>query len=117
MRNRIALLWIAAFLWLPTFSQEPLQGVSFSSLTITDKFWKPRLQTVATNTLDACIAQTEIKTPRIRNFEKIVNQTGEKHEGIYYDDSDVYKALEAIAYSLKIFPTRNSKKPLIAGLT
>ncbi|MBX2970618.1 MAG: glycoside hydrolase family 127 protein [Cyclobacteriaceae bacterium] len=105
MRNRIAIFWIV-MLWQPIFGQEPLQGVSFSSLTITDHFWRPRLQTVATNTLDACITQTGIKTPRIRNFEKIVNQTGEKHEGIYYDDSDVYKALEAIAYSLKNFPDK-----------
>lgn len=87
-------------------SQEHLHGASFSSLTITDNFWKPRLQTIATKTLDACIAQTEIKTPRIRNFEKIVNKTGERHEGIYYDDSDVYKAIEAIAYSLNNFPDK-----------
>lgn len=106
MRNRVAIFWIV-MLWQPIFGQEPLQGVSFSSLTITDNFWRPRLQTVATNTMDACIAQTESKTPRIRNFEKIVNLTGEKHEGIYYDDSDVYKALEAIAYSLNTFPDPN----------
>lgn len=29
---------------------------------------------------------------------------GEKHEGIFYDDSDVYKAIEAIAYSLSTHP-------------
>jgi DUF1680 family protein len=45
-----------------------------------------------------------VKTPRIRNFEKVARKQGEKHEGIYYDDSDVYKALEAIAYSLKNHP-------------
>lgn len=88
------------------YAQESLQGVNFSSLTITDNFWKPRLQTIAAKTLDACITQTEIKTPRIRNFEKIVNKTGERHEGIYYDDSDVYKAIEAIAYSLGNFPDK-----------
>lgn len=88
-------------------SQQPLntpQAVSFSKVIITDNFWKPKMQKVATATLDACIYQTEIKTPRIRNFEKVANKKGEKHEGIYYDDSDVYKALEAIAYSLKNNP-------------
>lgn len=90
-----------------TWAQEPtLQPVNFSSVTITDSFWKPRLQTVAGKTLETCVIQTEIKTPRIRNFEKVVRNLGEKHEGIYYDDSDVYKALEAIAYSLKNFPDR-----------
>lgn len=86
---------------------EPLQGVSFSAISINDSFWKPRLHTIADKTLEACVAQTEIKTPRIRNFRKIVEKTGERHEGIYYDDSDVYKALEAIAYSLNNFPGKN----------
>ncbi len=106
MRQFLSFLYLLFMLAQSGFSQELLQGVSFSSLTITDTFWKPRLQTIATNTLNACISQTEVKTPRIRNFEKVVNQTGEKHEGIYYDDSDVYKALEAIAYSLNNFPDK-----------
>ncbi|CAN5515307.1 glycoside hydrolase family 127 protein [soil metagenome] len=78
--------------------------VDFSQVTITDGFWKPKMDKVATATLRACIVQTEEKTPRIRNFEKVARKQGEKHEGIYYDDSDVYKALEAIAYSLKNRP-------------
>lgn len=80
------------------------QPVNFSQVTITDNFWKPTMDKVATVTLQACIAQTEEKTPRIRNFEKVARKKGEKFEGIFYDDSDVYKALEAIAYSLKNHP-------------
>ncbi|MBX2946903.1 MAG: glycoside hydrolase family 127 protein [Cyclobacteriaceae bacterium] len=106
MRKLLLVILTTIGLTKSVYAQESLQGVSFSSLTITDNFWKPRLQTIATKTLNACIAQTEIKTPRIRNFEKIVNKTGERHEGIYYDDSDVYKALEAIAYSLNNFPDK-----------
>jgi uncharacterized protein len=83
-----------------------IEGVNFSHVTITDSFWKPRLQTIADKTLEACVLQTEVNTPRIRNFEKVVRHQGEKHEGIYYDDSDVYKALEAIAYSLKNYPDK-----------
>jgi len=59
---------------------------------------------VSTVTLDACIYQTEVKTGRIRNFEKVARNKGEQHEGIFYDDSDVFKALEAIAYSLRNHP-------------
>jgi DUF1680 family protein len=54
--------------------------------------------------MKACIYQTEVKTPRIRNFEKVARNDGEKFEGLYYDDSDVYKALEAMAYALKTHP-------------
>jgi DUF1680 family protein len=81
-----------------------MEPVNFSQVNINDSFWKPAMEKVATTTLQACIFQTEIKTPRIRNFEKVARKQNEKHEGIFYDDSDVFKALEAIAYSLKNHP-------------
>jgi hypothetical protein len=91
----------------PTRQFEP---VNFSQVNITDSFWKPTLDKVATTTLQACIYQTEVKTPRIRNFEKVARGKNEKHEGIFYDDSDVFKALEAIAYSLKNHPNPDLEK-------
>lgn len=87
--------------------QRLIEPVNFSEVNITDAFWKPKIDLVSTVTLQACIDQTETKTPRIRNFEKVARMgkgVKEKHEGIFYDDSDVYKALEAIAYSLKSNP-------------
>lgn len=87
-----------------------LEPVNFSQVTITDSFWKPAMDQVATTTLQACIFQTEVKTPRIRNFEKVARNQQEKHEGIFYDDSDVFKALEAIAYSIKNHPDPNLEK-------
>ena len=70
------------------------QPVNFSLVNITDKFWKPKMDKVATATIQACVYQTETATPRIKNFEKVARKQGEKHEGIFYDDSDVFKALE-----------------------
>ncbi|WP_199417148.1 beta-L-arabinofuranosidase domain-containing protein [Chitinophaga silvatica] len=87
-----------------------LQPVNFSQVTISDQFWSPRQQTVSKVTLPVCIYQTEVKTPRIRNFEKVARKQGERHEGIYFDDSDVYKALEAISYSLKTHPDAELQK-------
>jgi len=81
-----------------------IQPVNFSKVEISDSFWATKINTVSTVTIPVCIEQTEVKTPRIRNFEKVARRAGEKHEGIYFDDSDVYKALEAIAYSLKNHP-------------
>ena len=80
------------------------EPVSFAQVTVNDNFWKPAMEKVATTTLQACVLQTEVKTPRIKNFEKVARKKNEQHEGIFYDDSDVYKALEAIAYSLKNYP-------------
>lgn len=87
-----------------------IEAISFSKVKITDAFWKPRLEKVSRVTIPVCIEQTEVKTPRIRNFEKVARKRGEKHDGIYYDDSDVYKALEAIAYSLKNNPDSSLEK-------
>lgn len=103
----IGILLLTPFILTAQESLQKLQPVNFSQVVITDPFWKGRMQTVATSTLDACILYTETKTGRIRNFEKAAAHTG-KHEGIYFDDSDVYKALEAMAYSL-----RNNPNPAI----
>jgi DUF1680 family protein len=89
---------------MPIFSlaqHVKIEPVNFSKVIVNDAFWKPKMALVATKTLDACIYQTEQKTARIRNFEKVARGKGETHEGVFYDDSDVFKALEAIAYAIK----------------
>ena len=77
--------------------------VRFSEVTIDDAFWSPRLALHKSVTLPVCIDQIENQTGRIRNFENAAKGEGE-HSGIFYDDSDVYKALEGMAYSLQIQP-------------
>ena len=77
--------------------------VNFSEVTIEDAFWGPRLQSHKDVTLKVCIDQIENQTGRIRNFENAAKGEGE-HSGIYFDDSDVYKALEGMAYSLQNNP-------------
>lgn len=73
--------------------------IDFSHVRIQDRFWSPRLEMHTTATLPVCIDQIENQTGRIRNFENAAKGEGE-HSGIFFDDSDVYKALEGIAYSL-----------------
>ena len=73
--------------------------VDFSNVQIDDPFWSPRLTSHVSATLPVCIDQIENKSGRMRNFENAALGEGE-HSGIFYDDSDVYKALEGIAYSL-----------------
>ncbi len=102
--NLLGLQFLSALL----FSQSPLEKIefiSFSKVNITDNFWKPKIDKVATVTIPVCIDQTEVKTPRIKNFERVARKKGEPHEGIFYDDSDVFKALEAMSYSLKTHPS------------
>jgi len=101
------LLLASASTTLAQNAAEKIEFVNFSKVNITDNFWKPKIDKAAVVTIPVCIDQTEVKTPRIRNFEKVARKKGEKHEGIFYDDSDVYKALEAIAYSLKTHPNKS----------
>ena len=98
------LILFALFLSFQADSQEnhvKINPISFSNVIVNDAFWKPKIDKVATKTLQACIYQTEEKTGRIRNFEKAARNKGEQHEGVFYDDSDVFKALEAMAYAIK----------------
>ena len=77
--------------------------VSFSEVTINDAFWAPRLKKHKEATIPVCIDQIENQTGRMRNFENAALREGQ-HSGIFFDDSDVYKALEGMAYSLQNNP-------------
>lgn len=94
--------WLTASASVPA-SHWRVRAVDFSQVDLHDGFWSPKQAKVATRTFAACIYQTETNTGRIRNFEKAAARHG-VHEGIYFDDSDVYKAIEAMAYSLRTRP-------------
>ena len=113
MRKSISLGLLALTSSIFSYAQSSLlkfEPVSFSNVTITDGFWKPKIDLVSSVTLKACIYQTETATPRMKNFQNVANKSGAKHQGMFYDDSDVYKALEAIAYSLKDNPDPSLEK-------
>ena len=113
MMQRIMMIAFVILSAAGLYAQQPIQKiefVNFSQVNVTDAFWKPKIDKVATKTLAACIYQTEVATPRIRNFERVARNKGEQHEGIFYDDSDVFKALEAMAYSLKTHPNAEMEK-------
>ena len=76
-----------------------IEAVDFSHVQIKDIFWTPRLERHISTTLPVCIDQIENQTGRIQNFENAARGEGE-HSGIFFDDSDVYKALEGMAYTL-----------------
>jgi DUF1680 family protein len=96
-------------------SLQQYQNVNFSKVQITDNFWKPKIEKVSLVTIPVCIDQTEVKTPRILNFEIAAGKKQGKFKGLFYDDSDVFKALEAIAYSLKNHPDAAMEKKRMTG--
>ncbi len=80
-----------------------VKPVPFNQVRVEDRFWTPRLDTNRKVTIPYAFAQCE-ETGRIRNFERAAGLRQGKHEGIYFDDSDVYKIMEGAAYSLQVNP-------------
>jgi DUF1680 family protein len=76
-----------------------LTAVPFQDVRIDDAFWGPRIKTVRTATVEANLHQCEA-TGRIKNFAVAGKLEAGKHEGALYNDSDVYKVIEGIAYVL-----------------
>ena len=82
-----------------------VQPVPFSHVHVDDGFWLPRLETSRKVTIPYALEQCEA-TDRISNFEKSAGLIKGKHEGTYFNDSDVYKVMEGAAYSLQVNPDR-----------
>ena len=80
-----------------------VKPVPFNHVDVDDAFWTPRLETSRKVTIPYCFEKCE-ETDRISNFEKAAGLKKGKHEGIYFNDSDVYKVMEGAAYSLQVSP-------------
>lgn len=81
----------------------PLKPAPFTAVKIQDNFWKPRIDTAVSVTIPYDFEKCE-ETGRIDNFVKAAGLMEGPHEGIYYDDSDVFKVMEGGAYALQIAP-------------
>ena len=81
----------------------PIQPVPFTQVSIQDEFWKPRIETVIRVTIPYDFEKCE-ETGRIDNFSKAAGLMDGAHEGIFYNDSDVFKVVEGAAYALQIAP-------------
>lgn len=78
-------------------------AVPFTAVTVTDDFWSPRLETNRRVTIPYDFAKCE-ETGRIANFDKAAGNLEGDHEGLFFNDSDVYKIIEGAAYSLSLHP-------------
>ncbi len=76
-----------------------LSAVPFPDVHVTDAFWAPRIRTNRAVTVEANLRQCEV-TGRIKNFAVAAGLEEGRHQGQLYNDSDVYKVIEGIAYTL-----------------
>lgn len=81
----------------------PLTPVPFHQVAIHDGFWTPWLERNRSVTVEACLDQCEA-TGRIANFASAAGLEEGPHQGLLFDDSDVYKVLEGAAYALHVHP-------------
>jgi hypothetical protein len=79
----------------------PIRPVPFTEVRIDDAFWKPRVETNRTATIPYAIRMCE-ETGRVDNFAIAGKLKEGKYVGYRYNDSDVFKVLEAAAYSLHV---------------
>ena len=78
-------------------------------LKISDNFWEKRLDVNKEITIPATFKKSE-ETGRISNFAKAGGSEEGSFEGIFFNDSDVFKIIEGASYSLQVKPDPNLKK-------
>ncbi len=86
----------------------PASPVPFTDVHLSDSFWAPRLDVNRSVTIPHNLAQLT-ETQRVENFERAAGAMASGQEGQFcslypFDDSDVYKAIEAASYALAIGP-------------
>jgi hypothetical protein len=77
----------------------PLSAVPFTAVEIDDAFWSPRLARNRDVTIPHLFEQNRT-TGRVANFERAAGLAGGPYDGRRFNDTDVYKAIEAAAYAL-----------------
>ena len=80
----------------------PIKPVAFTRVDINDDFWAPRLETNRKVTIPYNFKKCE-ETGRIRNFAIAAGLEEGEFEGIYFNDSDVFKVIEGASYSLQVY--------------
>lgn len=75
-----------------------IKEVPCEDVKVHDIFWTPKINLSREVTIKACLDKCE-ETGRIKNFEKAAVKKG-SFEGIFFNDSDVYKVIEGASYAL-----------------
>ena len=81
----------------------PIRAVPLTAVTIDDGFWAPKLEVNRTVTIPHILEEND-DTGRVANFEKAARKKSGLYEGRRFNDTDVYKIIEAASYSLALVP-------------
>ena len=111
MYRHISICKILLLLMLPgcldnnpdTDSYYTITPVKFTEVKVNDNYWAPRIETNRTETIPFALQKNE-ETGRMDNFRKAAGIMDGPHLGRRFNDTDVYKVLEGVAYSLAVHP-------------
>jgi uncharacterized protein len=71
-----------------------------SAVHLTDEFWRPRLERNQRVTIPH-ILRENVETGRVANFERAAGRREGPYEGRRFNDTDIYKVVEAASYALE----------------
>jgi DUF1680 family protein len=80
---------------------KPLSPVPFTDVKLTDGFWARLVNLDREKTLPHNLKMCE-ETGRITNFDKAAGKLEGRFEGIFFNDSDIYKTIEGAANVLAL---------------
>ncbi|HET9054322.1 MAG TPA: beta-L-arabinofuranosidase domain-containing protein, partial [Cyclobacteriaceae bacterium] len=84
----------------------PIQPVLFTSVELTDDFWAPKIKTNHAVTIPIAMYRNE-SSGRVKNFAIAGGLAeGKFQTQMVFDDSDIYKMIEAASYSLQTNPDK-----------
>jgi DUF1680 family protein len=95
----------------PSALDYPIRPVPFTQVKLTDSFWAPRLETNRAVSVPYALRMNE-ESGRVDNFRKAARLITGPHKGRRFNDSDVYKSMEAAAYTLRLHPDPALEKTL-----
>jgi DUF1680 family protein len=93
-----------------------LRPLPLAAVRLEDEFWAPRLRINREVTLPGQYEQCE-QTGRIDNFRRAAGKKDVPFQGIYFNDSDVYKWVEAVSYALATDPDPQLERMLNTVVT
>ena len=81
----------------------PITPVAAAQVKLTDAFWAPKLETNRRVTIPHIMRENET-SGRVDNFRKAARQMPGPYTGRRFNDTDIYKIVEAASLSLKAKP-------------
>lgn len=94
---------ISTHLWAADVSDYPIRPVPFTAVEVGRGFWMPRMETNRQTTVPYCFDRCE-ETGRISNFVAAAQKNPDGFQGIFFNDSDVFKIVEGASYALALKP-------------